>query len=58
MLIRDVMTEQVLTVNPEASIFDVARRIFDSADTKPGDTFLIGGFGPGITAELAVGTWR
>ncbi|WP_221938348.1 type III polyketide synthase [Mycobacterium sp. KBS0706] len=41
-----------------ASIFDVARRIFDSADTKPGDTFLIGGFGPGITAELAVGTWR
>jgi CBS domain-containing protein len=29
MLIRDVMTEQVLTVNPEASIFDVARLMRD-----------------------------
>jgi len=29
MLIRDVMTENVMTVNPEASIFDIARLMRD-----------------------------
>jgi 1,3,6,8-tetrahydroxynaphthalene synthase len=40
-----------------ASIFDVARRIFEGPPVQPGATFLIAGFGPGITAELALGAW-
>jgi 1,3,6,8-tetrahydroxynaphthalene synthase len=40
-----------------ASIFDVAARIFREPDIRPGATFLLAGFGPGITAEMAVGTW-
>jgi 1,3,6,8-tetrahydroxynaphthalene synthase len=40
-----------------ASIFDVARRIFEGPEPRAGATFLIAGFGPGITAELSLGTW-
>lgn len=40
-----------------ASIFDVMLRIFDTSAVRPDATFLIAGFGPGITAELSVGKW-
>ena len=40
-----------------ASIFDVLLRIFDTQAVRPGASFLIAGFGPGITAELSIGTW-
>ncbi|MFZ2753549.1 MAG: type III polyketide synthase [Lysobacteraceae bacterium] len=40
-----------------ASIFDVARRIFEEPGICHGSTFLIAGFGPGITAEFTVGAW-
>ncbi|WP_222403868.1 type III polyketide synthase [Rhizobium leguminosarum] len=40
-----------------ASIFDVARRIFESDQVHPDASFLIAGFGPGITAEFTIGRW-
>ncbi|WP_240519496.1 type III polyketide synthase [Amycolatopsis antarctica] len=40
-----------------ASVFDVLRRIV-AAGPQPGQIGLIAGFGPGITMELAIGTWQ
>jgi len=40
-----------------AVVLDAARRLFDEDPQLPGATGLIAGFGPGITAEMALGTW-
>ncbi|MFJ8649940.1 type III polyketide synthase [Streptomyces sp. NPDC093546] len=40
-----------------AVVLDAARRLFDEAAPQPGATGLIAGFGPGITAEMALGRW-
>jgi 1,3,6,8-tetrahydroxynaphthalene synthase len=40
-----------------AVVFDALRRRFDEGAAMPGDTGIIAGFGPGITAEMAVGSW-
>jgi 1,3,6,8-tetrahydroxynaphthalene synthase len=40
-----------------AVVFDALRRLFDEGTTMPGGTGIIAGFGPGITAEMAVGSW-
>lgn len=40
-----------------AVVLDALRRLFDEGTTLPGATGVIAGFGPGITAEMAVGSW-
>jgi 1,3,6,8-tetrahydroxynaphthalene synthase len=40
-----------------AVVLDALRRLFDEDTTVPGATGVIAGFGPGITAEMAVGSW-
>ncbi|HZN19828.1 MAG TPA: type III polyketide synthase [Micromonosporaceae bacterium] len=40
-----------------AVVLDALRRLFDEDMTMPGATGVIAGFGPGITAEMAVGSW-
>ncbi|WP_329178002.1 MULTISPECIES: type III polyketide synthase [unclassified Streptomyces] len=40
-----------------AVVFDALRRLFDEGTMAPGATGLVAGFGPGITAEMAVGSW-
>jgi 1,3,6,8-tetrahydroxynaphthalene synthase len=40
-----------------AVVFDALRRLFEEGTTMPGATGVIAGFGPGITAEMAVGSW-
>ncbi|MFD8197551.1 type III polyketide synthase [Streptomyces wuyuanensis] len=40
-----------------ASVLDALRRMIDSAPPREGARGLIAGFGPGITAEIALGTW-
>ncbi len=40
-----------------AVILDALRRLFESDTPIPGATGIIAGFGPGITAEMGVGTW-
>ena len=40
-----------------AVVLEALRRLFDEDTTKPGATGVIAGFGPGITAEMAVGSW-
>lgn len=40
-----------------AVVLDALRRLFDEDTTMPGATGVIAGFGPGITAEMAVGSW-
>jgi 1,3,6,8-tetrahydroxynaphthalene synthase len=40
-----------------AVVLDALRRLFEEGTTKPGSTGVIAGFGPGITAEMAVGSW-
>jgi 1,3,6,8-tetrahydroxynaphthalene synthase len=39
-----------------AVVLDALRRLFDEDTTMPGATGVIAGFGPGITAEMAVGS--
>lgn len=39
-----------------AVVLDALRRLFDEDTTRPGDTGVIAGFGPGITAEMVVGS--
>ncbi|WP_326555410.1 type III polyketide synthase [Micromonospora sp. NBC_01813] len=41
-----------------AVVLDVLRRKFDEAAMVDGETCLLAGFGPGITAEMMVGTWQ
>jgi len=40
-----------------AVVLDALRRLFDENIAVPGATGVIAGFGPGITAEMAVGSW-
>ena len=40
-----------------AVVLDALRRLFDEDRPIPGATGLIAGFGPGITAEMALGRW-
>jgi 1,3,6,8-tetrahydroxynaphthalene synthase len=40
-----------------AVLLDALRRLFDEDPPMPGATGLIAGFGPGITAEMALGRW-
>jgi 1,3,6,8-tetrahydroxynaphthalene synthase len=40
-----------------AVVLDAARRLFEEERPAHGATGLIAGFGPGITAEMALGTW-
>jgi 1,3,6,8-tetrahydroxynaphthalene synthase len=40
-----------------AVVLDALRRLFDEDMQKPGATGIVAGFGPGITAEMAVGSW-
>jgi 1,3,6,8-tetrahydroxynaphthalene synthase len=40
-----------------AVVLDALRRLFEEGTTLPGATGVIAGFGPGITAEMAVGSW-
>jgi 1,3,6,8-tetrahydroxynaphthalene synthase len=40
-----------------AVVLDALCRLFDEDTTMPGATGVIAGFGPGITAEMAVGSW-
>lgn len=40
-----------------AVVLDALRRLFEEDSTLPGATGVIAGFGPGITAEMAVGSW-
>ncbi|MFB7248849.1 type III polyketide synthase [Streptomyces populi] len=40
-----------------AVVLDAARRLFEEAAPAPDATGLIAGFGPGITAEMALGRW-
>ncbi len=40
-----------------AVVLDALRRLFDEDMQKPGATGILAGFGPGITAEMALGRW-
>ncbi|GAB2601935.1 1,3,6,8-tetrahydroxynaphthalene synthase [Streptomyces capparidis] len=40
-----------------AVVLDALRRLFEEDAPMPGATGMIAGFGPGITAEMAVGRW-
>jgi len=40
-----------------AVVFDALRRLFEEDTMTPGATGVIAGFGPGITAEMAMGRW-
>ncbi|MEU6933689.1 type III polyketide synthase [Streptomyces sp. NPDC046374] len=40
-----------------AVVLDALRRLFDEGGAAPGATGLIAGFGPGITAEISLGSW-
>ncbi|GAA3941733.1 1,3,6,8-tetrahydroxynaphthalene synthase [Actinomadura viridis] len=40
-----------------AVVLDALRRLFEDDGPAPGATGMIAGFGPGITAEMAVGRW-
>jgi 1,3,6,8-tetrahydroxynaphthalene synthase len=40
-----------------AVVLDGLRRLFDEDTMTPGSAGVIAGFGPGITAEMAVGSW-
>ncbi|MDI3409498.1 type III polyketide synthase [Streptomyces cavernicola] len=40
-----------------AVVLDAAYRLFETDPPMPGATGLIAGFGPGITAEMALGRW-
>jgi len=40
-----------------AVVLDALRRLFEEDTMTPGATGVIAGFGPGITAEMAIGRW-
>jgi 1,3,6,8-tetrahydroxynaphthalene synthase len=40
-----------------AVVLDALRRLFEEDAPVPGATGIVAGFGPGITAEMALGTW-
>lgn len=40
-----------------AVVFDALGRLFDDGTATPGANGVVAGFGPGITAEMALGSW-
>jgi len=40
-----------------AVVLDALRRLFEEDTPMPGATGIVAGFGPGITAEMALGSW-
>ncbi|MDT9698355.1 type III polyketide synthase [Streptomyces sp. P17] len=59
---REVFRHSWSTLNEygniaSAVVLEAARRLFEEEPPAPGATGLIAGFGPGITAEMALGTW-
>ncbi|MBV7698641.1 type III polyketide synthase [Streptomyces sp. TRM70350] len=40
-----------------AVVLDVLRRLITSGTLRPGHRGIVAGFGPGITAEISIGTW-
>lgn len=40
-----------------AVVLDALRRLFEEDQPMPGATGIVAGFGPGITAEMVLGTW-
>ncbi|MFF0752793.1 type III polyketide synthase [Streptomyces sp. NPDC004267] len=40
-----------------AVVLDALRRLFDEGGPRPGATGILAGFGPGITAEISLGSW-
>jgi 1,3,6,8-tetrahydroxynaphthalene synthase len=40
-----------------AAVLDALRRLFDEGGLPSGATGLVAGFGPGITAEMTIGSW-
>lgn len=52
---RDTLTEYGNIAS--AVVFDAARRLFEHGGAPDNARGLIAGFGPGITAEIALGTW-
>ncbi|GAA2638646.1 1,3,6,8-tetrahydroxynaphthalene synthase [Actinomadura fulvescens] len=40
-----------------AVVLDALRRLFDDGGARPGGSGIIAGFGPGITAEMSMGSW-
>jgi len=40
-----------------AVVLEALRALFEENTTSPGETGIVAGFGPGITAEMAVGKW-
>jgi 1,3,6,8-tetrahydroxynaphthalene synthase len=40
-----------------AVVLDALRRLFEEDTALPGDNGIVAGFGPGITAEMAIGSW-
>ncbi|MER6671753.1 type III polyketide synthase [Streptomyces sp. NPDC000983] len=59
---REVFRHSWSTLNEygniaSAVVLEAARRLFEEETPAPGATGLIAGFGPGITAEMALGTW-
>jgi 1,3,6,8-tetrahydroxynaphthalene synthase len=40
-----------------AVVLDAVRRLFEEDTLMPGATGIVAGFGPGITAEMTVGSW-
>jgi 1,3,6,8-tetrahydroxynaphthalene synthase len=40
-----------------AVVLDALRRLFDEGGMEPAAAGIVAGFGPGITAEMAVGSW-
>ena len=40
-----------------ATVLDAMRRMFDAGGPESGARGMIAGFGPGITAEVSIGTW-
>jgi len=52
---RDTLTEYGNIAS--AVVLDATRRLFEYGDVQDNAQGLIAGFGPGITAEIALGTW-
>jgi 1,3,6,8-tetrahydroxynaphthalene synthase len=52
---RETLTERGNIAS--AVVLDVLRRLFEPGVLHEGQLGLIAGFGPGITAEIALGTW-
>jgi 1,3,6,8-tetrahydroxynaphthalene synthase len=52
---RETLTERGNIAS--AVIFDALDRLFGDGGAEHGDRGVIAGFGPGITAEIALGTW-